>query len=243
MPNLYVACKQLVDIKFKEIVGPVAKENGFKFKNYTYYREKNGMLQSFALQNCCLAWFEVCFFVSPTSMGLTNTGSGNGISYFNKDNKYHMSEVGDWEYDLHPEKIISHMNEVKEIVEERLIPFFDNLKDDRSLLSFYKEPGNFNYKAVLNLYLKLEEYREAEKMLRDHIERMITNLYNDTHGISEHPFPYDGKSFLFDFKIMTNEALMLKNLEEGNYDYFRDMIKENERITAEFLSHPKFYRL
>ena len=36
---------------------------------------------------------------------------------------------------------------------------------------------------------------------------------------------------------------MLKNLEEKNYDFFKEMIKEKEKITEEFLKHPKFYRL
>ena len=243
MPNLFEACKQLVDKKFKEIVGPVAEENGFKFKNYTYYRVKNGMLQSFALKNCCVGWFEVCFFVSPTSLGLTSTGSGNGIAYFNKDNKYHMTSVGAWNYYHEPKKIISHMNEIKEIIEERLIPFFDGLTDDRALLSFYKEPVNSNFDAVLNLYLKLEEYAEAEKMLRDSIEKKISMLYNDIHGLSEHPCKLDGNDYLFHFNIITNKALMLKNLEEKNYDFFKEMIKEKEKIAEEFLKHPKFYRL
>lgn len=243
MENYYKGYKQLVDKIFKEIVGPAAKENGFKFKNYTYYRMKNGMLQSFALKNCQVSWFEVSFFVSPTSLGLTDTGRGTGISYFNKDNKYHMNSIGDWEYDPNPENVISLMNEVKEIVEERLIPFFDSLTGDRTLIDFYKSLPYFNYKAVLNLYLKLEEYTEAEKMIHDYIEGVITRLYNDVHGLSEHPIKLDARDYLFRSKILTNEALMLKNLEERNYDYFREMIKENERVTAEFLSHPKFGRL
>lgn len=246
MPNLFTACKQLVDKKFKEIVGPVAEENGFKFKNYTYYRAKNGMLQSFALQNCSVGWFEVAFFVSPTSLGLTDTGSGYGLEYFNRDNKYHMDGVDTWKYYHEPKKIISHMNEIKEIIEERLIPFFDGLTDDRALLSFYKNPLRAdidNYREILNLYLKLEEYDEAEKMLRDSIESKITYLYNDIHGLSEHPCKWDGSRYLFHFNIAVKKALMLKNLEEKNYDFFREMIKENEKITEEFLKHPKFDRL
>lgn len=246
MPNLFTACKQLVDKKFKEIVGPVAEENGFKFKNYTYYRAKNGMLQSFALQNCSVGWFEVAFFVSPTSLGLTDTGSGYGLEYFNRDNKYHMDGVDTWKYYHEPKKIISHMNEIKEIIEERLIPFFDGLTDDRALLSFYKKPLRAdidNYREILNLYLKLEEYDEAEKMLRHSIESIITMLYNDMNGLSEHPWKWDGRGYLFHFNIAAKEALMLKNLEEKNYDFFREMIKENEKITEEFLKHPKFDRL
>ena len=246
MPNLFTACKQLVDKKFKEIVGPIAEENGFKFKNYTYYRAKNGMLQSFALKNCSVGWFEVSFFVSPTSLGLTNTGSGYGLEYFNRDNKYHMIGVNSWEYYHEPKKIISHMNEIKEIIEERLIPFFDGLTDDIALLSFYKKPlytNIYNYREILNLYLRLEEYDEAEKMLRDSIESRITHLYNDIHGLSEHPCKWDGKGYLLMFNIAAKEALMLKNLEEKNYDFFREMIKENEKIPEEFLKHPKFDRL
>lgn len=123
------------------------------------------------------------------------------------------------------------------------IPFFDGLTDDRALLSFYKEPVNSNFDAVLNLYLKLEEYAEAEKMLRDSIEKKISMLYNDIHGLSEHPCKLDGNDYLFHFNIITNKALMLKNLEEKNYDFFKEMIKEKEKITEEFLKHPKFYRL
>ncbi len=244
MPNLYIACKQLVDKKFKEIVGPVAKENGFKFKNYTYYREKNGTLQSFALQNCRVGWFMVYFFVSPTSMGLTNEGAGSDFIYLNKDRKYPlMSEIGDWEYYHQPEKIIDNMIEVKEIIEERLIPFFDSLTDERALISFYKVIPNVHYTYILNLYLKLEDYKEAEKLIRNNIEGTIINLYNDIHGLSKHPHKNGGKSYLFYFNNLANDALMLKNLEEENYDYFREMIKENEKITAEFLKNPKFYRM
>lgn len=254
MINYYKGYKQLVDKKFKEIVGSSAKENGFRFNNYTYYRVKNEMLQAFALKNCCVSYFEVSFSVSPTSLGLTDTTRGENISYFNKDNKYHISPIGSWEYLPDPENVISLMNEVKEIVEERLIPFFDSLTDDRALISFYnditnelnkryKNYGYFDYEALLNLYLRIEDYTEAEKMVKGDIESTITLLYNDIHGLSEHPYTRGGKGYLFHFKILTNEALMLKNLEERNYDYFREMIKENERVTAEFLSHPKFGRL
>lgn len=240
MPNLYVACKQLVDKKFKEIVGPVAKENGFKFKNYFYYRVKNGMLQSFGLKNCCVGWFEVSFFVSPTSLGLTDTGGGNGISYFNKDDKYHIDSVGSWEYYHEPEKIITYMDEVKEIVTERLIPFFDGLTDYKALLNFYKEPMvHSNFNANVNLYLMLEEYEEAEKMLRNNIEKTITRLYDDIYGCS----PNKGRHYVLIFKILTDKALILQNLEEKNYDFIKKMIDENERITEEFLKNPKFYRL
>ncbi len=247
MPSSSAIYKRFVDKNFREIVGPVAEKNGFKFRTYTYYRVKNEMLQSFALKNCCVGWFEVCFFVSPTSLGLTNTGRGYGLEYFNRDNKYHMSPGGSWYYfDNEPEKIISHMNEIKEIIEERLIPFFDGLTDDRALLSFYKKPlytNIYNYRQILNLYLKLEEYDEAEKMLRHSIESTISMLYNDIHGLSKHPCKLDGDDYLFHFNIAMNEALMLKNLEEKNYDFFKEMIKEKEKITEEFLKHPKFDRL
>ena len=246
MPSRSATYKRFVDKSFREIVGPVAEKNGFKFRTYTYYRAKNGMLQSFALQNCSVGWFEVAFFVSPTSLGLTDTGSGYGLEYFNRDNKYHMDGVDTWKYYHEPKKIISHMNEIKEIIEERLIPFFDGLTDDRALLSFYKKPlytNIDNYREILNLYLKLEEYDEAEKMLRDSIESKITHLYNDMNGLSEHPCKWDGSRYLFHFNIAAKKALMLKNLEEKNYDFFREMIKENEKITEEFLKHPKFDRL
>lgn len=254
MPSRSATYKRFVDKSFREIVGPVAEKNGFKFRTYTYYRAKNGMLQSFALQNCSVGRFEVAFFVSPTSLGLTGTGSGYGLEYFNRDNKYHMSVADYWDYtvrrndcfDNELEKIISHMNEIKEIIEERLIPFFDGLTDDRALLSFYKKPLRAdidNYREILNLYLKLEEYDEAEKMLRHSIESIITMLYNDMNGLSEHPWKWDGRGYLFHFNIAAKEALMLKNLEEKNYDFFREMIKENEKITEEFLKHPKFDRL
>lgn len=246
MAGFLSTCRRFINSNFKALVGPVAEKNGFKFKNYTYYREKNRMLQYFYLRNLSGS-YEINFDIVPFCLGAEHEPMSTSLSFFKYTIKTEYTDdynYGGYSYNS-DDVMLSDINDIKNIVEKVLIPYMDSMIDERNVINFYMISSGLNNDFILMLYLKLEEYDIAEELIRSEIKERITYRYNQLNETQEDSFYRRRKQpdpylYLGFAKWLMKMSDILFHLEQKDYEYIKQMIKKNEEDMAEYLKNPKF---